>query len=241
MSNNSNQTGPFILLAIVLGVTVSALMFFGTEVEQKNITASYNHFHVPTSKGQTYQNKNSISDNILISNTYSRISSVSLPSRKRSSNSGGSYSNSNVDFPSSGIKEVVVKELDNSSSRARTSSSNNYTNNASSTYSFSNSDVRYISNTQNAAKSDISSLLLIERHTSDQSTFTQQGAKRATPSINAKTASISTNSSASQGVKKVSGNPAEPNLGGSLPFGDGVLIMLLFGSVYSLKRFFLPA
>ncbi|MFZ4726759.1 MAG: hypothetical protein ACOYMD_15095 [Paludibacter sp.] len=78
-------------------------------------------------------------------------------------------------------------------------------------------------------------LLLDTRAAEAAMSSTQQGSKRATPALKAKTASVSTNL-ASNGSKKIGGgsNPGEP--GASLPVGDGVWILLSLAGVYFVFR-----
>jgi hypothetical protein len=67
------------------------------------------------------------------------------------------------------------------------------------------------------------------------SSQSQQGSKRATSALAAKTASVSTSLTDSKTTKKISGDSGEP--GASLSIGDGVWILLLMGSGYSFAAY----
>ena len=127
--NNSNQTGALLLLAVVLGAVVYAIMFFGLNMEQTNMSASF---------GQLSKN-NSV--NLLSNNTTvvdfqtkeirSDISGVTVPVHKMKSTSGGDYTqSSNPDFPSTRVVPSTRLNLkEPTSSNTRTKSSGNYARN----------------------------------------------------------------------------------------------------------------
>ncbi|MEI8086878.1 MAG: hypothetical protein WCG93_11760 [Paludibacter sp.] len=239
--NNSNQTGALLLLAVVLGAVVYAIMFFGLNMEQTNMSASF---------GQLSKN-NSV--NLLSNNTTvvdfqtkeirSDISGVTVPVHKMKSTSGGDYTqSSNPDFPSTRVDQSNGLNLnETTSSNTRTNSSGNYARNQSQFFAFGNSDVQYISNQQNPTKSDINALLLLDTHAAEtaMTSQSQQGSKRATSALAAKTASVSTSLTDSKSAKKVGSgsNPGEPTSGGSLPVGDGVWILLAMAGIFASNRF----
>ena len=234
MSKNSNQTGALLLLAIILGAAVYALMFFGSNMEQTNMSASFGQFSKAKSVNLLSSNKEAAAVDFSAKEIRSDLSGVSLPTHKMKSTSGGDYAQTvNVDFPSSGIEQSDVQNM-NSSSTTRTNSSNNYVRNQSQSFDFGNSDLQYISNPQNPTKSDINALLLLDTRAAEtaMSGQSQQGSKRATSALAAKTASVSTSLTDSKAAKKVGGDPGEP--GASLPVGDGVWILLLLATGYSL-------
>jgi len=232
MSKNSNQTGALLLLAIVLGATVYALMFFGSNMEQTNMSASFGHLSKTSSVNLLSNNKKTVDAEFPSKEIRSDLSGVSLPGYKMKSTSGGVYAQAtNVDFPTTGIDQSVVQNL-NSSSTTRTNSNINYSRNQSQTFAFGNSSVEYISNPQNPTKSDINALLLLDTHAAEAAMTTQQGSKRATSALAAKTASVSTSLTDSKATKKIGGDPGEP--GASLPVGDGVWLLLLLAAGYSL-------
>ena len=241
MSNNSNQSGTLLLLAVVLGAAVYALMFFGNEMEQTNVSASFGHLSKKSSVSLLSVNKeDAASGDFQTKDIRSDLSGVALPTHKMKSTSGGDYTQStNPDFPSTGIESSDVQNM-NGASTIRSNSSGNYARNQSQSLAFGNSDVQYISNPQNPTKSDINALLLLDTHAAEaaMSSQSQQGSKRATPALAAKTASVSTSLTDSKSAKKVlgSGNPGEVGVGGSLAVGEGVWILLLMGGVYSVSR-----
>ena len=234
MSKNSNQTGAMLLLALVFGATVYAFMFFGNQMEQTNMSASFGHLSKSKSVNLLYNNKEAAATAFQTKEIRSDLSGVTLPSNKMKSTSGGYYAQtSNVDFPSTGIEQSNV-QTGNKTSSTRTNSSGNYARNQSQTFAFGNSDVQYISNPQNPTKSDINALFLLDTHAAETAMSTQQGSKRATSALTAKTASVST-SLTDKSAKKVSNDPGEP--GASLPIGDGVWILLGLGGVFAFNRF----
>ncbi|MEI8087569.1 MAG: hypothetical protein WCG93_15270 [Paludibacter sp.] len=238
MSKNSNQSGALLLLALILGATVYALMFFGNELEQTNMSASFGHLSKKTSVNLLTNNKVAAAVDFQAKEIRSDMSGVALPTHKMKSTSGGDYAqSSNPDFPSTGIDQSNGLNLNETTSGTRTSGSGNYARNQSQTFAFGNSDIQYISNPQNPTKSDINALLLLDTHAAEVAmTSNQQGSKRATQALAAKTASVST-SLASNGAKKIGGgsNPGEP--GASLPVGDGILILLSMLGIYSFSRY----
>jgi len=234
MTNNSNQTGALLLLAIMMGAAVYALMFFGNELEQTNMSASFGQLSKSKSVNLLSNNKEAANASFQAKEIRSDLSGVSLPSSKMKSTSGGDYAQtSNVDFPSTGIEK---SNLQNSNGATSTSRTNNYARNQSQSFSFGNSDVQYISNMQNPTKSDINVLLLLDTRAAETAiSSTQQGSKRATPSLAAKMASVSTSLADSKYAKKVIGDPGEP--GASLPVGDGIWILLGLVGGYTVLRF----
>jgi len=237
MTNNSNQTGALLLLAIVLGAAVYALMFFGNEIEQTNMSASFGQLSKKNFNNLYSNNKGTADVSFQAKEIRSDISGVSLPNHKMKSTSGGDYAqSSNIDFPSTGIEQSDVQNLNGFSSTS-TKSSGNYARNESQSFSFGNSSVEYISNPQNPTKSDINALLLLDTHAAEtaMSSQSQQGSKRATSALAAKTASVSTSLTDKKAIRKITGDPGEPSA--SLPVGDGVLILLLMGSGYSITSY----
>ena len=238
--NNSNQSGALLLLALVLGAVVYALMFFGSEMEQTNMSASFGQLSKSKSVNLLSNNKDVAATNFRAKEIRSDLSGVTLPTHKMKSTSGGDYAQtSNLDFPSAGIDQSNGLNLNETSASTRTSGSGNYARNSSQSFAFGTTDVQYISNPQNPTKSDINALLLLDTRAAEAAmTTTQQGSKRATPALAAKTASVSTSLSDNKTVKKVGGDPGDP--GASLPVGDGVWILLALAGVYSLayNRFF---
>ena len=240
MSNNSNQTGALLLLALVLGATIYALMFFGSEMEQSNMSASFGHLSKSKSVNLLSINKQATSAEFSSKEIRSDLSGVSLPISKMKSTSGGDYTQtSNPDFPNNGIEQSEVQNINGASSTTRTNSSGNYARNQSQSFTFGNSSVDYISNPQNPTKSDINALLLLDTHAAEAAmSSTQQGSKRATSALAAKTASVSTSLTDSKSAKKVdgAGGAGDPGLGGSLPVGDGFWILLAFAAVFASKQ-----
>jgi len=235
MSKNSNQTGALLLLAIVLGAAVYALMFFGSNMEQTNMSASFGHLSKSKTVNLLSDNKAAASAAFQTKEIRSDLSGVTLPGYKMKSTSGGDYAQStNVDFPNTGIEQSDVQNMNGS---LRTNSSGNYARNQSQSFAFGNSDVQYISNQKNPTKSDINAMLLLDTHAAEaaMSSQSQQGSKRATSALAAKTVSVSTSLTDSKTTKKISGDPGEP--GASLSIGDGVWILLLMGSGYSFAAY----
>ena len=242
MTNNSNQSGAILLIAIALGAAVYAFMFFGSSMEQSNLSSSFGHLSKSKSVNLLSNNKEAAVTEFQAKEIRSDLSGVTLPTHKMKSTSGGDYAQlSSLDFPTSGIEQSNVMNLNGSTSTVRTGSSGNIARNQSQTFSFGNSEVQYISNPQNPTKSDINALLLLDTHATEtaMSGQSQQGSKRATSALAAKTASVSTSLKDNKAVKKVGGdsNPGEPNPGGSLPVGDGFWILLGLVGVYSVSRF----
>ena len=237
MTNKSNQTGALLLLAIVMGAAVYALMFFGSEMEQTNMSASFGQLSKSKSVNLLSVNKEAAVSEFKSKEIRSDLSGVILPTHKMKSTSRGDYAQtSNPDFPSSGIEQSDVQNMNGASTR--TNSSGNYARNESQSFVFGNSSVEYISNPQNPTKSDINALLLLDTHAAEAAmSTTQQGSKRATSALAAKTASVSTSLNDNKSTKKVGGDPGEPGAGGSLPIGDGIWILFLLLGVYSISRF----
>jgi hypothetical protein len=238
MSNNSNQTGALLLLAVVLGATVYALMFLSSEVEQKNMSVSYGSMAKRSASKSIFETPKVFTSNSPSSEIRSDLSGVSLPAHKMKSTTVGDYAQySTTDFIISDIVQVDVQNLNNTSSVAKTNTTVHYASNYSQSLMIGNSAVEYISNSQSPTKSDITGLLLLDTRAAEVA-MTQQGSKRATPALKGKTAAVST-SLTDKGAKKVGGgeDPGEPNPGGSLPVGDGVMTLLLLLCVYSISRF----
>ena len=135
--------------------------------------------------------------------------------------------------------QVDLQNMNNSPSVVRTNARVSYTSNYSQPLIVGNSDVEYISNSQNPTKGDISGLLLLDTRAAEAPMTTKQGSKRATPALAAKTASVSA-SLAGKGPQKLDGDGGAGEPGASLPIGDGVWILLAFAGAYSLayNRFF---
>ena len=75
--------------------------------------------------------------------------------------------------------------------------------------------------------------MLIQANTAQAAATAQQGSKRVIQT--SASSSSSTDMNGKQNSKKAPGDPGEPGVpGGSLPIGDGVWLMLMFASVYSL-------
>lgn len=240
MNHNSNQSGALLLLAIVLGAAVYALMFFGSEVEQTNLSASFRQLAKPSTVNLYSHNEKSIQEDISISENTKELSINTLPSYKMKNTSGGVYSKStNSDFVSTEITQVDIQNTNQSITATATNTSDSP--DQSQFIAFGNSNVHYITNPQNPTKSDISALLLFDTYAADATEVAktvQQGSKRATPALAGKTAISSTDNMGHKIPKKIdgSGNPGEPTLGGSLPIGDGMLILLLLATFYSLRK-----
>ena len=238
MNNNSNQTGALLLLAVVLGAVAYSLTFFGTEIEQKSMSVSYGSMSKRTTATSIFQPSKAFSSNAPSSEIRSDLSGVSLPAHKMKSTSGGDFVQySTPDFIATNLVQVDVQNMNNTPSVAKTNTTVHYASNYSQALSIGNSNVEYISNQQNPTKSDITGLLLLDTRAAEVA-MTQQGSKRATASLKGKTAAVST-SLTDNGPKKVDGGggAGEPGIGGSLPVGDGVLILLSLLGAYSFIRF----
>lgn len=237
MSNNSNQAGYLLLIAVVMGAAVYAFMFFGVNMEQTNMSASFGSMSKSKSVNLLSNNNQTAVAEFSAKEIRSDLSGVTLPIHKMKSTSCGYYAQtSNVDFPSTGINQADVQNLNEASSTSRTSSSGNYARNNSQSFSIGNSDVQYISNPQNPTKSDINALLLLDTHAAEVAMTTQQGSKRTTPALAAKTESVSTSLTYKKAVKKIGGDPGEP--GASLPVGDGIWILLSLALLFASNRLF---
>lgn len=232
MSNNSNQSGTLLLLAVVLGGAVYALMFFGSSLEQKNMSASFGQMSTTSSTGLFSGSKKTMASDLSSNEKRSDLSGVVLPNFKMKSTSGADYSQiSNPDFPSTEVSQMDIQDLNTPSASNKTSNNTNYANNLAQSYAFGNAAVEYISNPQNPTKSDINGLLLLDTRAAASAMSAQQGSKRTTPALAAKTASVSTSLATKSGVKKIGGDPGDP--GASLPVGDGMWILLMFAVVYA--------
>ena len=231
MTNNSNQTGALLFLAIIMGAVVYALMFFGNEMEQTNVSSSFGQLSKAKSVNLLSNNKQAANASFQAKEIRSDLSGVTLPSYKTKSTSDGDYAQStNVDFPNMGIEK---SNLQNSNRTTTTSRTNNNARNKSQSFAFGNSSSQYISNPQNPTKSDITALLLLDTRVAGTA-MSVQSSKRSTPSLAAKTASVSTSLTDSRSAKKITGDPGDP--GASLPVGDGVWILLALAGVYCVSR-----
>ncbi|MEI8087269.1 MAG: hypothetical protein WCG93_13755 [Paludibacter sp.] len=241
MSRNSNQTGALLLLAVILGAAVYALMFFGSNLEQTNLSASFGQLSKSKSVNLLSDNKVAVTAQFPTSEIRSDLSGVTLPGYKMKNTSGGDFAQtSNPDFPTTGIEQSNGLNLNEaSSSNNHISSSGNYARNQSQSFAFGNSEVRYISNQQNPTKSDINALLLLDTHAAEaaMTSQSQQGSKRATSALAAKTASVSTSLTDSKSAKKVDGAGGAGDPGASLPVGDGIWILLAMAGIFASNRF----
>jgi len=238
MSKNSNQTGALLLLAIVLGSVVYALMFFGSEIEQTNVSSSFGHLSKSKSVKLLSNNKEAAGVDFQAKEIRSDLSGVALPRHKMKSTSSADYAQySNPDFNTTGLMQVDVQNMNNSSSLARISANASYASNYSQSFIIGNSNTDYISNSQNPSKADISRLLLLDTRAAEAAMTTQQGSKRATPALASKTASVSA-SLAGKGPQKLdgAGGAGDPGFTGSLPVGDGVWILFALLGLYSFGR-----
>ena len=235
MRNNSNQTGALLLLAVVLGAAVYALMFLSSEVEQKNMSVSYGSMAKRSASKSIFETPKAFSSNLPTSEIRSDLSGVSLPAHKMKSTSGGDLSqSSNLELLSTNLVQLDVQNINNTPSIAKTNTNVHYAASYAQSLSIGNSDVQYISNQQNPTKADITGLLLLDTRAAEVA-ISQQGSKRATPSLKGKTASVSA-SLTSNGAKKIDGGggAGEPGLGGpSLPVGNGVYILLFLATLYA--------
>ena len=240
MNNNSNQVGVLLLIAIMLGAAVASFMFFGSEMEQQNVSTSFGQFSKSASSKSSFGTAKSLATDLSVLQTRSDLSGVILPINKMKSTSGGNYTQyTNPDFNSMSVLQVDVQNMNNSPSVAKTNTNVHYASNYSQSFLIANSNVEYINNSQNPTKADISGLLLLDTRAAESAMTTQQGSKRATPALASKTASVST-SLAGKGLQKLDGEggAGDPGLGGSLPIGDGVWILLAFAGVFASNRFF---
>jgi len=218
MTNNSNNTGVLLLLIIVLGITGYAFMFFGSEMEQKNMSASFGA--LSKKKSINLLSVNSAAE--LKGNEFrSDLSSVKMPiSKPNAANAAQSGSSTNVDLIPTNAMQSGVQSMNNSSAIASTSSKVNYGSSGSQPISIATTN--YNANAQNISKVNIGGLI-------------QPDTRTTTPS--GKTANSNTSSSSSNGRKKSggSGGPSEPG-GGSLPVGNGVWILLSMLGVYTGRK-----
>lgn len=234
MSNSSNQTGILAILAIVLAVIVYATMFFGSKLEQKNLSSSYGTIALPNS-GLSSNKVKLINDKYAATESRSDLSGITLPSYNKETKSSSNYSEpTETDFPSSAVAPVDVQAQSNhKQNMASTRYDGSYLRNqlVASAMVISQ-DVQYIINTQGPpTKTDLdASFMLIQERTEQAASTSQQGSKRTIGT--GKAGSASTDLSSKNGAKKVEGNPGEPGV--TLPIGDGVWLMLMFAGVYSL-------
>lgn len=243
MSNNSNQTGALLLLAIGFGIAVYSFKFFGTELENKNVSASFGQFSNSKSVNLYSNNKKTAKSGYEANEIRSDLSGVSLPSTAMKTTLGGTSAQySSPDFNTTNLTQVDVNDMDNSAAEIRTNTKVSYANNSSQSILIGNSDVDYISNTQNPTTADMNGLLLLDTRAAETAMTGTQGSKRATPALKGKTAVVSS-SLASKGPKKVdgAGGAGEPMPGGSLPVGDGAWILISLLGVYAATRFVIRA
>ncbi|MEI7504289.1 MAG: hypothetical protein WCJ61_13495 [Paludibacter sp.] len=238
MNKNSNQVGFLLLIAVVMGAVLAAFMFFGTKMEQTNMSASFGHLSKKSSANLLSNNKEATGVDFQAKEIRSDLSGVALPSHKMKSTSSADYAQySSPDFNTTGVMQVDVQNMNNSSSVVKTNTNVHYASNYSQSLVIGNSNADYISNSQNPTKADISGLLLLDTRAAEAAMTTQQGSKRATPALASKTASVSA-SLAGKGPQKLdgAGGAGDPGFTGSLPVGDGVWILLALLSLYSLGR-----
>jgi len=231
MSNSTNQSGGLILVAIVLAAAVYAITFFGSEVEQKNLTASYGTVALPG--GFSANKAKAIDAKYAASNSHSDLSEVSLPSFKKGTSTAANYTEAaDVAFPSSGVAPMEVQSTNRRVNTVRTSNDAAYLRSQLvATTIVGSTDVNYISNTHNLAKTDIdASFMLIQARNAEVSSSAKQGSKRVAQT--ASSSSSSTDVNGKQNSKKAPGDPGDPGAGASLPIGDGVWLMLMFAAVY---------
>ena len=236
MSNNSNQTGMLFLIAIVLGAAIFAFIFFGNSMEQQNISASFGNLRTTSSGSFSgHGRKSTLSDNS------SNTANIDLPSYKMNSTSGENYTQSSTpDLISTGVNQVDVQGVSQPSLTNRIKVNSNYASNQSQSFAVGKSDVQYISNPGNPTKSDINIMLILDTRAAQEAITAQQGSKRATPALAAKTASSSTSLAAKSAPKKSGGLLGEPSSpSGSLPVGDGFWILICFVVVYTTKKSFI--
>lgn len=235
MRNNSNQTGMIFLIAIVLGAAVYAFMFFGNSMEQQNISASFGNLTSTTSSGRfSGHGKKSTAS----FDKHSDLSGIDLPSYDMKSTSGANYAQTSTnDLISAEINQMDAQSMRQPSLTNRTAATANYANNQSQSFSIGKSDVQYISNPENPTKSDINIMLILDTHAAQEAMSAQQGSKRSTPALAAKTASVSTNLASKSGAKKIDVDPGEPSPSASLPVGDGLWILICFVAVYTTKKY----
>jgi hypothetical protein len=85
MANNSNQTGALLLISLVMGAAVAALMFFGSEMEQTNVSASFGNLANESTSKSIFKAKKSIASDLSVAETRSDLSGVTLPAHKMKS------------------------------------------------------------------------------------------------------------------------------------------------------------
>ena len=235
MNNNSNQTGSLILLALVLGITVYALMFFGNNIEQKNNTSSFGQLNTKASSGLF--SKNNTSSDVSVSELKNQTDlSINIPSYKMGSTSGGDYAQStSLGFMSNEVNQVDVQNSNSINASSKTTSSvTNHVNYQS--LAIGNANVEYISNSRNPTQSDVNIMLILDSRSAQAAMSSQQGSKRATASLAAKTATASTDVNGKKVLKRAPGDPIDPSAGGSLPIGNGVWILLSLLGIYTSKK-----
>ncbi|MFZ4547915.1 MAG: hypothetical protein ACOYN4_10795 [Bacteroidales bacterium] len=223
MTNNSNQTGTLLLLIIVLGIAGYAFMFFGSEMEQTNMSASFGALSKTKSIGLL--SLNSGSADLKSDEFRSDLSNVKLPISKPNIASGAqSGSSTNVDLIPTNAMQTGVQSMNNSNAITSTSSRVSYGNNGSLPILIGNATANNNANAQNASKVNIGGLIQPDLQTN-------------TPAPTEKTANTNTKSTSNDRQKMGgAGGPSEPG-GGSLPVGNGVWILLSLAGVYSVSRF----
>ncbi|MEI7503984.1 MAG: hypothetical protein WCJ61_11935 [Paludibacter sp.] len=233
MSNSSNQTGILVLVAIVMGSIVSAFMFFGTDVEQKNLSASYGNVTLPNGSFSSSKAK-AIEAKYAASGNHSDFTGVSLPSYKKGSSSAANYSEAaDVAFPSSNDVAQVEVQANHRVVSARSSNGGAYLRSQLvATTIVGTTDVNYISNAHNLARTDIdASFMLIQARNAEVASSSKQGSKRVAQT--AASSSSSTDVNGKQKVKQKIPDPGDPGyVPPSLPIGDGEWLMLMFAGLY---------
>ena len=232
MSNSSNQSGVLALLAIVLAAIFYGTMFLGSEMEQKNLSESYGTITLPSSNLSSSKTK-SINDKYAGTENRSDLSGVSLPAFKKENSKSANYTESGeVAFPTSEVAPIDVQiQSSRKQNIASTRNDGAYLRNQLvGSAIVSTTDVQYISTTPIIANKDIDASFMLIQARNVQTSTTNQGSKRVTQK--AASSSSSTDVNGKQNSKKAPGDPGDP--GASLPIGDGVWLMLMFASVYSL-------
>lgn len=221
--NNSNQTGVLIIMAIVLCAIGSFFAFFGSEMENQNLSSSYGQLS-PSSSKKLFSNNTLFVEDYANKGNRGDVYGTKLNEYTAKSTASGDNStqSSNPNFPSTGIEQTNVGSMSQTSS-SKTAYSGGVKSNA---YAISNTNFQNISD---PAKSTINGSFLL--NTGDaKAVGIHTTVKRTNQAL---AANSSTNMSGTKTVQKADGNPGEPG-GGSLPVGDGVWIMLSMLGIYCL-------
>lgn len=227
MSNSSNQIGSILLVLILLAV-VFIFTFKNSDAQLKNASTS---LYSSSTRGAT--NGRDIENKFDATSYNSNLVAANLPSYKNGSGSTAIDANaSEVAFPSSSIAPVNLNETSVSISGAP---------NLRNQVNIANTTTHFISNSNASGNEINTSFMLIQAHNA-QSTVTPQASKRLIKTD--ASSSSSTNEKGKQKSKNAPGDPGDPGVGGSLPVGDGVWIMLIFAGFYgmvilSIKQTFL--